>query len=119
MLRVAWRTRSRYEWLQHVRMAPRYGLDESDIRAIADGGGDWVAPEADLLAAADQLLDSYRIEDGTWTRLSEHLDVQQLIEVPYVVGTYTCLAMAYKSFDMPLDVGLEQVDPVVSMKEDE
>jgi alkylhydroperoxidase family enzyme len=114
VLRVAWRTGSRYEWLQHVRMAPRFDLTAEHIRAVAEGGGRWDEPEGDLLAAADQLMDRYRIDDATWDRLTAHLDTRQLIEVPFVVGAYTLLAMAYLTFDLPIDDGLRTVDPIVS-----
>ena len=106
VLRVAWRTRSEYEWRQHVRMAPRFGISEEEVRAVASGTGEWVAPEGDLLAAVDQLLDTYSIDASTWEALAAHLDQAQLVEVPFVVGTYALLAMAYKSFAMQPDAGL-------------
>ena len=106
VLRVAWRTRSEYEWRQHVRMAPRFGITEDEIRAVADGSGGWEAPEGHLLAAVDQLLDDYSIEASTWDALAAHLDPAQLVEMPFVVGTYALLAMAYKSFAMQPDASL-------------
>ena len=64
VLRVAWRTRSNYEWVQHVRLAQRFGITLDEIDAVAHGGdggaalGTWAPLEAALLAATDQLLDS-------------------------------------------------------------
>ena len=58
----------------------------------------WTPLEADLLAATNELIDGYRVDDATWARLAEHLDERQLVEVVFVVGTYTCLAMAFNSF---------------------
>jgi 4-carboxymuconolactone decarboxylase len=109
VLRVAWRCQSAYEWAQHTRLAPRYGVTQEEIDAI--GGADmdvelWTPLEADLLAATDQLIDTYRIDDATWARLAEHLDPRQLVEVVFVVGTYTCLAMAFNSFEVELDPDL-------------
>jgi 4-carboxymuconolactone decarboxylase len=111
ILRVAWRTGSNYEWLQHVRLGQRYGVTADEVAAIAAGAstGDWTPLEADLLAATDQLLDAYRIDDATWGRLAEHLDERQLVEVVFVVGTYTCLAMAFRSFGLQLDADLDDV----------
>ncbi len=105
VLRVAWRTTSTYEWAQHVRLASRYGVTTEEIDAIrhGPGAGRWTPLETDLLAAADQLIDHYRIDDETWSRLAGHLDERQLIEVVFVVGTYTCLAMAFNSFGLQLD----------------
>jgi alkylhydroperoxidase family enzyme len=111
VLRVAWRTRSDYEWAQHVRIAQGLGITPEEIDAIATGDGSfaWPPVEADVLAATDQLLDGYRVEDPTWARLAERLDEQQLVELVFVVGTYTGLAMAFNSFGLELDADLEPV----------
>jgi AhpD family alkylhydroperoxidase len=107
VLRVAWRTRSNYEWMQHVQLAARFGVTPEEIDAVAHGGdtGAWTPLEAALLAATDELIDGYRIDDDTWARLAEHLDERQLVEVVFVVGAYTCLAMAFKSFGLGLEPG--------------
>ena len=109
VLRVAWRTRSAYEWVQHVHLGPRFEITAEVIDAIALGAdaGFWSPLEADLLRATDQLLDHYRIDDDTWARLAEHFDERQLMEVAFIVGTYTCLAMAFNSFGLQLDPELD------------
>jgi 4-carboxymuconolactone decarboxylase len=111
ILRVAWRTRSEYEWVQHVRMAERCGItaDEVDSIGSATGTTSWTPLEADLLAATDQLLDGYGIDDDTWDRLARRLDERQLLEVLFLVGTYTCLAMAFNSVGLALDPELDSV----------
>jgi alkylhydroperoxidase family enzyme len=104
VLRVAWRTRSEYEWVQHVRIARACGITDAEIAAIAGGGAaEWAPLERDLLTATDELLDSYRIADATWARLAGQLDEHQLIELTFVIGTYTALAMAFNSFGIELD----------------
>lgn len=109
ILRVAWRTRSNYEWLQHVRLAQRLAVTSEEIAAIADGSNaaSWAPLEADLLAATDQLLDDHRIDDPTWARLAGQLDERQLIEAVFVVGTYSCLAMVFNSLQLQLDPDLQ------------
>lgn len=111
VLRVAWRTRSTYEWVQHVRMAASCAITAEEIDAIARGADaeGWTPLEADLLAATDQLIDRYRIDDDTWARLGEHLDERALIEVAFIVGTYTGLAMAFNSLGIELDPELHDV----------
>lgn len=118
ILRVAWRTRSVYEWVQHVRMAHLCGITSHEIEFTADGAdaGTWTPLEADLLAATDQLIDQYRIDDDTWNRLAEQLDERQLVEVLFIVGTYTGLAMAFNSFGLELDPELRAV-PAPSLPE--
>jgi len=105
ILRTAWRTRSVYEWVQHTRLASRFSVTPEEIEAIARGSSveTWTALEADLLAATDQLIDRHRIDDDTWARLAKQLDERQLVEAVFVVGTYTCLAMAFNSFALQLD----------------
>jgi alkylhydroperoxidase family enzyme len=112
VLRVAWRTRSRYEWVQHVQLAARFGVGREDIEAVAAGAdaAAWTPLERDLVAAVDQLIDRFRIDDQTWARLAEQLDERQLVEVAFVVGTYTCLAMLFNS------LGLE-VEPEIDVGE--
>jgi alkylhydroperoxidase family enzyme len=109
VLRVAWRAKAQYEWVQHIRLATRYGITDEEIEAITRGasGGEWPALEADLLSATDELLDDFRVSDETWKRLAAHLDVKQLLEVLFVVGTYTTLAMAFNSLGVELDPELD------------
>ena len=110
VLRVAWRTRSTYEWVQHVKLGERYG----DRRATTSTRSP-TAPHARQLDAARtrprrggrSAVDRTVIDDDTWARLGEHLDERQLVEVVFVVGTYTCLAMAFNSFGLELDTELD------------
>jgi len=113
ILRVASRTRAPYEWIQHVRMGRSLGLSDDELDALAndDASFAWSPLEADLLAATDQLLDHYRIDDDTWARLAEHLDERQLFEITFVVGTYTGLAMAFNTFGIELDPELHDIAP--------
>jgi 4-carboxymuconolactone decarboxylase len=104
ILRVAWRTGSAYEWLQHARIAHRYAISEAEIGQIAEGNvSNWTSLESAVLEATDQLIDSYVVADETWRQLAEHLDEAQLVEFVFVVGTYECLAMAFNSFGVELD----------------
>jgi alkylhydroperoxidase family enzyme len=102
LLRVAWRTGARYEWVHHVLLASRYGITSDDIDAIAKGriSPAWNSAERALIVATDEMLDSYRVSEYTWRRLEKHFSVEQLVEIPFVVGTYTCLAMAFNSWNL-------------------
>jgi len=109
VLRVAWRTRAPYEWVQHVRLSKRYGVTDDEVAAVGVGAesANWTALEADLLRATDQLLDSYRIDDDVWARLAAELDETSLVEMLYVVGTYTSLAMVFNGLGIELDPDLD------------
>jgi 4-carboxymuconolactone decarboxylase len=112
ILRVAWRTRAPYEWAQHVRLTPRVGIDADEIEAVRRGpdADGWSPLEADALTATDQLIDRYRIDAETWARLARQLDERQLVELVFVVGTYTGLAMAFNSFGLQLDPELLELE---------
>ena len=124
ILRVAWRTDADYEWRQHVRLARRLGLSDDEIAAVAVAptadavAAPWSPLEAAVLAAADELLARRRIDDDTWAALAGHLDERQLVELVFVVGTYTTLAMAFRTFGVPLDTDLHAITPVPPRPED-
>jgi alkylhydroperoxidase family enzyme len=105
VLRVAWRTRSNYEWTQHVRLAGQLGLTSEEIDAVATHGaaGAWTEAEAALLAATDELLDDHRVSDDTWARLAAHFDERARLEFVFVVGAYSCLAMVFNACRLPLE----------------
>jgi alkylhydroperoxidase family enzyme len=106
ILRVAARTGAKYEWAQHARMAARVGIPDDAIDAVGDGTAGpyaWTALEAAVLDATDELVRDHVISDATWARLSEHLDDRVITELIFVVGSYTCLAMAFNSFGLQLD----------------
>lgn len=112
ILRVAFRARAPYEWVQHVRLAQQVGITTDEIRAIAGDSRSeaWTPLESDALTATDELIDRYRIADDTWNRLAKQLDDRELVELVFVVGTYTALAMAFNSFGLQLDAELQEHD---------
>jgi alkylhydroperoxidase family enzyme len=108
VLRVAWHAKAPYEWVQHVKLSQRYGVTEAEVEAIAEGTYDgFAALEADLLRATDQLLGGYRISDATWHALAAAMDEKALVELLFVVGTYTALAMVFNGLGVELDADLD------------
>jgi 4-carboxymuconolactone decarboxylase len=104
VLRVGWRTRSTYEWIQHCRLAPRYDITPEDIVAISEGRYDEFEPlERDLLTATDEMIDGYRISDDTWQRLASQLDGSRLEEVTFTIAAYTALAMVFESLGVQIE----------------
>ena len=94
--------------LAHLERHTAAEIDAIASRADTEA---WSALDADVLSATDQLLDGYRIDDDTWGRLAQRFDERQLMEVAFIVGTYTCLAMAFNSFGLELDPELGDVTP--------
>jgi 4-carboxymuconolactone decarboxylase len=104
-LRVSLNCRSAFEWGEHLFFARDAGLSDADMDRIVAGpdAPGWVAHEAALVRAADQLHEGHDIDDATWISLTAHYEQGQLVEIPYVVGQYTMLSMVANSLrvDVP------------------
>jgi 4-carboxymuconolactone decarboxylase len=107
ILRTGCRCHSEYEYAQHSRLARAVGFSDSELARVLVGpdAPEWTPHEAALLRAADELHDESCISEETWAALSEHLDDQQLIEVPMVVGYYHLVAYFVNSLGVPLEPG--------------
>jgi 4-carboxymuconolactone decarboxylase len=110
ILRVAWRTRSGYEWAQHSRMGADAGLTASQIDATTEGpaAAVWTPVERTLLTAVDEIIDEHSVGDSTWTALASTFDSAELFELLFLIGGYLCLAGVLNS------IGLQGQLPAVS-----
>jgi 4-carboxymuconolactone decarboxylase len=110
ILRVAWRTRSGYEWAQHSRMGADAGLGASQIGAVTEGpaAAVWTPLERNLLTAVDEFIDDHAVSDTTWAALATAFDPAELFELLFLIGGYVCLAGVLNS------IGLRDELPVVS-----
>jgi alkylhydroperoxidase family enzyme len=106
ILRVAWRTRSGYEWNQHSRMGRDEGMTDAQLRAVREGpdAAVWTQVERDLLTAADEMVDAFAVSQTTWDRLSASFDGPVLFEALFVVGGYLCLAAVLNSLGLRGDI---------------
>ena len=115
ILRISWLRRSEYEYIQHLILGRRAGLDEDDLERIRAGpdapGLDCI--EADLVRAVDQLHSNARIDDATWKRLSSSFSTEQLMDIVFAVGCYDVLAMVFKTFNVQLEPGVAPLDPAL------
>ena len=104
VLRVAFRTRCKYEWVQHVKLSRRFNVTDGEIARVALEYVDvWPPLEAAALAATDQLVANQRIDDPTWATLAEHFDERRLVEFTFVVGAYAALAMVFNGLQIQLE----------------
>ena len=107
ILRVAWRTRSGYEWNQHSRMGADAGLTAMQIEAVADGPSAevWTPLERSMLTAVDEIVDDHVVGDATWSTLASHFEPAEIFELLFLVGGYLCLAGVLNS------IGLQSTMP--------
>lgn len=102
ILRVAHRTDSQYEWVQHVKMGRRVGLTDEDIAGVQRGeAAD--AFDRTVLAAVDELLEKYELSDAAWSALGERFDKRQRMDFVFTVGCYVTVSMALKTFGVELE----------------
>lgn len=111
ILRTAWNCRSAYEWGQHHALALQAGVSDAEFRRVTIPSLDgWSPLDAALLRAADELHHDACITDPTWDELRGRFSVEQLIEVPMLVGHYHLVAMTLNSLGVQLDPGLSGFD---------
>lgn len=102
ILRVAHRTDSKYEWVQHVKIGRGVGLTDEDIAGVQHGeAAD--AFDRTVLAAVDELLEKYELSDAAWSALGERFDKRQRMDFVFTVGCYVTVSMALKTFGVELE----------------
>jgi alkylhydroperoxidase family enzyme len=104
-LRVAWRLQSEYEWTQHVAFGKSAGLGDEHIEALKQGSESplWSNLERNALRAVDQLGTRSQIDDATWNGLSQQLTRKELMELLFIIGTYTLLCCAFNAMGVELE----------------
>jgi 4-carboxymuconolactone decarboxylase len=102
ILRVAWRTRSGYEWAQHSRMAGEAGLSAAQIEAAAGDPASplWSPLQRALVLAVDEIVDAHDVSDPTWGALAAELTPAETFEALFVIGGYLCLAGVLNSIGL-------------------
>jgi len=102
ILRVAWRTRSGYEWAQHSRIGADAGVTTAQIDAMTEGPAApvWTPLERTLLTAVDEMIDDHVVGDTTWAALASEFDPAALFELLFLVGGYLCLAGVLNSIGL-------------------
>jgi 4-carboxymuconolactone decarboxylase len=118
ILRVSWLRQSEYEFVQHLILGRRAGLTEAELQRLEAGpdAPGWSEQDAQLLRVADELYRDARISDKNWARLAGSYTTQQIMDMIFLVGCYEVLAMAIKSFDIPLEPGVAGLDEQTSAR---
>lgn len=80
-------------------------MDEGAIARIRSG--ERVGFEGLLIAAVDELTGSSAVSDATYAGLAAELSERQLIDLVFLIGTYSLLSAAFNTFGVELDPGLD------------
>ncbi len=121
VLRVAALRNTEYQWRQHVASAGDNNVEPDEVRRVAVGpdASGWSDVERALLRATDELLRDALIADETWSELAGALEEQQLMDVVFTVGAYDVLAMALRTFGVPLDDDLRSQQSLADLRPEE
>jgi AhpD family alkylhydroperoxidase len=105
ILRVAHLCGSAYELAHHTRLGRAAGLDEADLRRVADGpeADGWTARERAVLRTVDALHADRDVGDAAWRELSRHLDERERIELCLLAGHYEMLATVIRTLRIEPD----------------
>ena len=90
-------------------LATDAGITAEEVAWITEGpdAPGWSPVDRALISAVDELLAEARVADATWEVLAAALEVEQLLDVVFTVGAYDALAMALRSFGVPVDDDLQ------------
>ncbi|MFF7734491.1 carboxymuconolactone decarboxylase family protein [Streptomyces sp. NPDC007984] len=101
ILRVAWRHRCRYEWAHHVLIAREAGVTEEEVEEVRQDASTL------LNRAVDELETTSFLSDELYGELAKHMDERQLMDFVFTVGAYRMQAMAYTTFGVEPDPGMD------------
>lgn len=106
VLRNAWLNQAPYEWSEHVLLGKQLGgLTSEEIERVTQGSSapGWGSEDRTVLKAVEQMHVDAMIAEETWTDLAEFMTVEQLLELPLLIGVYQGTAYLQNSVGFPLD----------------
>ena len=108
ILRTGWRTRSEYEFCQHVRVARDLKMSEEEILGVRDPDSCHAYSETDraVIRMVDELLEKSEVSPATWSTLAKSFSHGELVELLLVAGFWRMIAGYLKTAKVPLDAGV-------------
>ena len=105
--RVTARCHCEYEWAVHVKgFAHRVGLTAEQIYSTVHGSATdtcWDNKDAALIAMVDELHDSGRVTDVTWSTLASHFSENALMELLILAGWYHAISFLANGAQVKLE----------------
>ena len=112
ILRGAQLMRSEYEWAQHLPMARKAGVRETQIAALSE----WhTSPEFDerekaALELAEAVTNG-RVNNEVYARVTRHFDHHDYVELAAVAGFYAMVGRMLDAMGVPLDDDVRDYQP--------
>lgn len=114
IMRIGWVTGSNYEWTQHWRVAPLYGVPEEDLVALRDWESATCFDDADkaVLKATDESIADGKVSAATWVECEKHYSTkEELIEMCGALGTWRLISLIAQSINFPVEEGVASWPP--------
>ncbi len=93
ILRTAWLCRCRYEWVQHIEIGLRSGLNDEDIISISKGSKAYTdLKENVLLQAVEELVMKNFVSEEVMSKLKAYFSDKLIVEIILLTGHYQMLA---------------------------
>jgi 4-carboxymuconolactone decarboxylase len=105
-----------YEAHHHVQIALKAGMTEADIAAVASGADSLADWDKALVRAADELVQGQKLSDASWAALGTRYSDEQRMELVFLVGCYTVMAMLTQSFGIELESDPETDERLKAMR---
>lgn len=98
ILRTAVRCGADYEWSHHAGTAGRLGVTDEELSALKEAldAHPWSEEDRALLAAVDEMHDTWALADATWAPVHERYGDSGAIELVMLVGQYHLVALALR-----------------------
>ena len=112
ILRTGWRTKSEYEFVQHVGVSRRLGMNDEEILGVRNPAECKAYSDIDrsVIALADELHDHSQVSPKTWAALEKSFSAAELVELILVAGFWHMMAGFLKTAEIPLD----PIDPTMT-----
>lgn len=106
ILRVATLSGSEYEWTQHVPLALEAGVSGEQVGAISNWKESAVFSDLEraVLDYTDEVAQSVRVNDETFTILQKYLGEESIVELTLSIGYWGMVARVL----VPLQVEMEE-----------
>jgi len=108
ILRIAWRTRSIYEFGVHTILGKQAGLRDEEIRRIGSRlvEENWSEKDLALLKMTDEIWAEDFVSDSTWAQLEKEWVAAELIELVVMAGFYRLAGTFLNTMRVPQEAGV-------------
>ena len=112
ILRGAQLMRSEYEWAQHLPMARKAGVRESQITALAEWRTSREFDERENAALElAEAVSHGRVTDELYAKVTRHFDHHDYVELAAVAAFYAMVGRMLDAMGVPLDEDVRNYQP--------